>query len=359
MSRFSAGRRQILKSALLGAAALAAPRPNASVAAANDDVSVDAFEGLLTARAGDRVELQTSAGLRTLDLAGSEVWLAGDVTPDRLRVGDDVLVRVRSGAVEKVRANLTRHLGKVTTSGSDTGLVLPDRGGTVVERFDLEIAEDARFVDWFSGLDIPRLDRIPDGSAVDVIGARAGDGPMTGTLVRLALPGAIPVERPDLTQLAPRIVRTSALGSCTWSLWGYATWFNCSTGAGRCGTCSTSNTSQLAWPALDSACDCCQWNCCDCSDGCRNQHHLSCGYSVSVNDMCGARTKSFSIVDCGPCQRTTGCESCIQDLCSPRCADCVNMFSAIVDLTKVSFAVWYDPNTRGCFSCEVQYTIPC
>jgi hypothetical protein len=120
---------------------------------------------------------------------------------------------------------------------------------------------------------------------------------------------------------------------------GHATWFSCATGAGRCGTCNTGSSRQLAWPALDT-CGACSFTCCDCSRTCVRQVHLSCGRRrIDVRDTGNNRlAQDLVIVDCGPNQNA---------LCSGSCG------RRVVDLTRPTFARFRDPSV-GCFPCRAR-----
>ena len=148
--------------------------------------------------------------------------------------------------------------------------------------------------------------------------------------------------------------------TCYKIYYGYAAWFNCPNGAGRCGTCSTSRSDQGAWPAMDT-CGCCTWTCCDCSKGCKNQIYASCGKDVLVRDpWCTGRSATVYIADCGPCQQGNcgGCSS----LCGRKCGppNCYTDYTPVIDLTKPTFARFRDPDAGwGCFPCSVKISYPC
>jgi hypothetical protein len=178
--------------------------------------------------------------------------------------------------------------------------------------------------------------RLPEGAFIDVIGLRLEDGSILGTLIYYVEPGLDLVK----TEKSPK-ENNSISPLATYGYYGYASWFDCPTGAGRCGTCNTSRSDQAAWPAMDSSCSDCSYYCCNCSRGCKNQVYLSCGASVSVYDFCEDRWMTVNIADCGPHQI---------DLCSRTCADCLGYQTPVIDLTKPTFARFYNPAYRGCFS---------
>lgn len=348
---FAADRRRLLKTAALGALAASVPRP---ALASQAYAGPQAFEGRLLSRSGPRLEILVGDDRRYVDLVpNTRIWRGGLTEDTSIVPGDHVLVRHAAGRpVDAVWANLSRAQGHIRgRDGRGYVLSLADRRHPGAA-MGLAIAPDAEYVEFLSG-GATRAVPLPNGALVDAIGVQL-DGMIVATNLAVAQPGAT---QTNIPLPGPELVSTDVLtGDCLWQLSGYATWYNCPNGAGRCGTCN-GTSAQTAWPAFDS-CGCCDFNCCDCSKGCRNQHYLSCGHLVEVNDLCGGIARWLTVVDCGPCQKHTGCTVC-GDLCNRTCADCFGHQTAIVDLTKPSFSVHYNPDTRGCFSCRVRYYAPC
>jgi hypothetical protein len=79
---------------------------------------------------------------------------------------------------------------------------------------------------------------------------------------------------------------------------------------------------------------------------------LWCGKDVKVIDLCQNKSRIVYIADCGPCQNCSG-------FCSRKCNDCKGYMAPVIDLTRPTFAYFYDPATRGCFSCRVEVTVLC
>ncbi len=63
------------------------------------------------------------------------------------------------------------------------------------------------------------------------------------------------------------------------------------------------------------------------------------------------------IVDCGPCMSNCGCST---NVCGHVCDYCgLSRTHPVVDLTKPTFTVFYDPSKVMCFPAKVAVTIPC
>lgn len=357
----SIDRRTLLKSAAFGAVGtVVIPNAWRTTAAAASGIPT-AFEGVLTGLDGLTLVLKVGADVRKIAIdSRATFWRGGDVAFGEYRRGDVVLARTREGGtVDRAWANLGRVRGVIRRplrGGYEIVMSTPAQHRHLVSALFVDgntVYQDFRTM-------APRPAAVlTEGSGVEAIGLVV-DGGILATTLGFATPGSIPAAR---ATRSPVIVERNLAGSvlsCTYQYYGYASWFDCSTGAGRCGTCDANSNAQVAWPAMDPICNCCSSTCCDCSNGCMNQEYASCGNSVTVVDSCNNRARTFSIVSCGPCQRVTGCQACTPlDLCTRTCADCYGRQTAVVDLTKPSFAVWYDPAARGCFSCIVQITLPC
>jgi hypothetical protein len=309
-------RRQFLQRAVLGAAALSfgvAAKPSAAfadgtpAALAPDRV----FEGDLVAVRGSTLVVQTANGERQVTAApGLSAWRGQNTSLDSLTQGADTLVRLDdSGAADGVWIDLDRVVGEIRDRAGDAYEVQL-RDGTTRE---VSLAGDL-----VSGR------AIPVGWTVDVIGTHAGNDLRGSRLV---------------VATAPNTDSPGGFQPLDYVYEGHATWFNCSTGAGRCGTCNTGRNNQIAWPALDT-CGACSSSCCDCSRTCVNQVHLSCGRgNIDVRDLDNNRlAQGLVIVDCGPNQNS---------LCGGSCG------RRVVDLTRPTFTRFANP-TVGCFAARAR-----
>lgn len=300
-------RREFMQRAVLGGSALAVGSSVAGEAHATPALPEDrVFEGTLTAVGSDRLVLAVDGAERVLAISGkASVWRGGETGLDVLAPGQDTLVRLdAAGEVERVWSDLTRATGVVVgVSGQDHSLLQRD-GSEVSVRIDAE--------------------RIERGQTIDVIGLRQQQGVVCTNLLGAHTSSPQPDEMTPLDFVYE----------------GHATWFHCSTGAGRCGTCNTGSSRQLAWPALDT-CGACSFSCCDCSRTCVRQVHLSCGRRrIDVRDLGNNRlAQDLVIVDCGPNQNS---------LCSGSCP------RRVVDLTRPTFARFRDPAQVGCFRCRAR-----
>ncbi len=266
-------------------------------------------------------------------------------------------VATPSGTALRVWSNLNRNQGLVTKV-TPSGYVLLTTGlhASGVELF-VQVTEATLLAAGDGsplGLD-PRM--IQPDDHLDVIGESNADG-LHATLIWPIKAKLAALPEPQVLAASAAAGPVEPLAPCTFQYRGYAGWFNCSTGAGRCGTCNTSSSAQTAWPALDS-CGCCSPTCCDCSTGCKNQIRLSCGAQVRVSDSCSTKSRTATVVDCGPCQKAN-CAGCSPNLCGRTCSACGRTdVSPVVDLTRPTFAYFYDPATRGCFPCLASYSTIC
>lgn len=224
------------------------------------------------------------------------------------------------------------------------GLILQTRRYCAVEK---EIfVEIPPFIQW-EGISPARpLEELKRAGEVnlDIIGEAIPEGVRASRIELIPVAGEYLVDTPEEES---RVEHAPDGPYSIYTYTGYASWFNCPTGAGRCGSCNTSRSDQCAWLALDT-CGSCSWSCCDCSRGCKNQIYLWCGKDVKVIDLCQSKSRTVYIADCGPNQIS---------YCSRRCNDCKGRTSPVIDLTRPTFAYFYDPATRGCFSCKVEVTV--
>lgn len=305
---------------------------------AEENDEIDVVEGILVEATANMLKLDIEGESRTFSLTNkSTFWRGGETDISKFQVDDSVMVRFNKNfVVERAWANLDRVQGWIESSLKNGYRVRVSRG----EKPEVDIFIDERTV--FENIVSQSKERVginlSKGTFIDVIGLRLGDT-LLGTLFFYNDPHQKKVEVEKVSEEV-----NSHYPLTTYTYVGYASWFNCPNGAGRCGTCRTYRSDQAAWPAMDSGCSSCSWTCCNCSKGCKNQVYLSCGNSVSVYDYCGSKTMTVYIADCGPNQIS---------LCSRNCQDCRGYISPVIDLTKTTFAKFYDPATRGCFSCRV------
>jgi len=361
--RTTLSRRRLLQAAVMGvsAAALGAKVGDGAAGESSYGDEVEIVSGRLLQRGDEWLDIEQGERPRRVPLTqGTTFWKGGATGPLALTQGDDVMARLArpSVAASRVWSNLSRRQGrvtKITPSGYvliTTALHAPGVELLVqVTEATLLAAGDGSPL----GLDWRIIE--PD-DYLDVIGESISDG-LRATLVWPTRAKSVPTSQPatlEAPAATPRPVGPLAL--CTYQYRGYAGWFDCPTGTGRCRTCSTSSSAQTAWPAFDS-CGCCNPNCCDCSTGCKNQIRISCGAQVRVSDSCSGRLRTVTVVTCGPCQRAN-CGGCAPDLCSRPCSDCGRTdVSPVVDLTRPTFAYFYDPALRGCFPCVASYSTIC
>lgn len=297
------------------------------------------FEGTIAGLLPGHVDLAVAGRVHRLTATRSSTfWRGGEVAMDRLRTGDALLISLAPDwTIGRGWANLARSHGTVSR---------PTGSGYVIEAGDLRPAghlvvgvNDGTRYGSADHMQSGQLHRnrpsIVPGTHVDVIGLRTDHGIVATTLLysdpRLA---AVHTATPSA---APK-----AAGDPTFK--GYATWFDCPDGAGRCGTCNTSKNNQAAWPALDANCGFCGSTCCNCSSGCKNQTFLSCGSSFTLGP-CNRQSATIQVSDCGPTQNLGLCGT----TCNiPGCSGT----GVVVDLTKPTFARFYDP-TQGCFPTTV------
>jgi hypothetical protein len=352
-------RRSFLSRAAVGAAAMAAPGVLQTAdgwAGVPEDVAmargpggsvIRAFEGALVGLTESSLVLQV-AGKETEvpATASATLWKGEDTGMGSFAVGDDVLVRTVDGGLTNAWANLIKVRGEITAAIPGGYEVLGGDGKSIGVLFDgATRSEDALS----SRPTVPGS--LPLGSYLDVAGLRV-DGYLRASTARYVTPGALEPQGSG----APVASDANASGPSplvTFIYTNMASWFTCSTGAGRCGTCNTGNSSQLAWPALDT-CGCCSGSCCDCAKNCMSQVYLSCGSCVIVKDPCTNISNTCHVVDCGPCNNTSCAGSCSPNTCGHTCTECgVPRTTPVVDLTKPTFATFRNPASFGCMLANV------
>jgi hypothetical protein len=133
-SRFD--RRNFLSTAAFSAVALArgdraSATPVSTAQPASSFGDIVAFEGVLHDNSRGVLALEVENELRSIPLAPSAtVWRGGDQPLSALRLGDQVLVKVAAGRVERAWANLTRWKGLIVdkTSRGYVGGIGNERG---------------------------------------------------------------------------------------------------------------------------------------------------------------------------------------------------------------------------------------
>lgn len=281
------------------------------------------FEGTVIEGNRAGVTLLVGGATRALPLApAAVVWRGGQVDANEILPGDRLLVRLdEASVIERAWANLTRELGAVKERQYPY-LTLRRRRSEVSVLLS-------------SSLDAP------PGAFVDVIGLRTTSGTIRASSLSL-------IESETTRSLRlPELPTVPVAQTFT----GVATWFDCPSASGsrgKCGTCATSESNQAAWPhtaLADGSAPC------DRTTGCRDQPVLRCGESF-VLTPCNGTPVTLVVVDCGPCQNGTNCRPV---LCSRSCnfpPGCSGT-GVVVDLTKPTFARFFDPAEIGCFVATV------
>jgi len=344
-------RRDFLRSAVMGIAV--APFLPAILTNQSQPETIDVTGGTLTAMGDKWIEIGAGEQLRRFSIdSHTSIWKGGEVSPSILLKGDDIMVRFLTGQNLALRiwSNLTR-IDATVAQVTKNGYILKTGGPHTAEReLLLAVNENTQFGTMGGNFLAPA--KLAVGEFVDAIGEKIPEG-VRGTLLF-----AEKNQPKGSVKPGPNKIEQLPNGLCTYHYLGYAGWFNCATGAGRCG-CNTANNNECAWPAMDT-CGCCSPSCCDCSKGCKNQVYLACNYIVYVLDYCHNTNRAIKIKDCGPCQ-VANCNQCQSGTLCPRtCGDCRGLTSPVVDLTRPTFAAFgYDPATRGCFSCDASVTVVC
>lgn len=346
-------RRNVLQTAAIAAAATAIPGlhpPRARADVAPQTNGVDAFEGIVTDVTRNTVAVDVNGEERRLALTGAiPVWRGVDGGSDLIEVGDLLTARISTnGDFLRGWSNLRRLRGTVVDNSG--GQIVFDTG---VAKIPLSLLPQTRYFDDLSGAQTRKPD-LPVGIWLDAIGL--GDGErLVGTTISYMSPQAATTSSsgPDTVQSGPAAIPFNM--NCIYTYTGKVTYFDCPTGAGRCGTCNTSNSAQCAWPALDAGCNSCTTSCCNCSSGCKNQVFTSCGHTVDVTDICASKTKTITIAECGPCQNGDGCSP---NVCSQTCTLCgTTKTGVVVDLTRPTFSTFRNIANVTCFPGSVKIVI--
>lgn len=340
-------RRALLQRAAFGAAAIgyAGLRVPGAWAGSGTTDEIDAFEGVLMGvNPNNLVVERWGAPVQVPVTAAATFWKGGDTGIRAFQEGDQVLVRLVSGSLTNAWANLTKVRGEIAKGSRGSYIVVDD---LTKDEILLTTDGSSALVDAVTATPtVPTS--LPIGTWVDAAGL-AVDGGIIVSNVRYALPDAEPIYLPR----SPKITGAGSDAALSFEYRNMGSWFSCPTGAGRCGTCNTSNSSQVAWPALDT-CGCCSTSCCDCAKNCMAQVYLSCGSQVVLYDACSNIGNTCKIVDCGPCNNQSCHTRCTTVTCSHFCTECGgHETTPIVDLTKPTFAVFRNPAVYGCIEVRV------
>lgn len=342
-------RRRFLQSAVLGVAALEATPQLIAKAQALPDVEVAG--GVLVSRGNGWIEVSGDELHPFTLTTTTEIWKGGAQPASALSEGDSLVVRYdpRSDQALAVWSNLARVSGQVVGSDPSRYTLRPvDTRGPQGET-RLRISERAQLSPQSPQGPNRRASNLYVGDVVDVVGERTPNGVLATMLDIIPQLPAVPA-----AERAPNSYVKAGPSGCEYYGWlGYVSFYACSTGSGRCATCNTANSSQLAWPAIDY-CGCCDSSCCDCSRNCNDQCYASCGDVITVFDnSCTSKQRNCSVVDCGPC-RQNNCSSCT-NLCNRVCKICGTQgVGAVADLTVPTFTYFYSPSVYMCFAATVQ-----
>jgi hypothetical protein len=352
--RFLQGAAMGAAAAALGPAGLAEAAGNPLAAASNRDVLV--FEGVLSDASGGMIHLDVEGGVVGAAISpASSFWRGTNIDISGLRAGDNVMMRVRAGHVERAWANLSRIRGIVTGRSGGVYAVSGGYGYGPVSDFALHLSGWTSFIDATTG-DTKHLTGLVTGTTVDAIGLMV-DGMLRATILTYLEPGVRLPRRTDEPASIERVTLNTPSGPynvCNTTYYGTATWFRCYSSLAKCQYCHSASGGACAWPYVIPP----PGGVCDSTSGCENESQAWCGKDIEVDDRCSSTSLPCAVVDCGPCQNSN-CSPPSINVCGYVCSDCANGVTPVVDLTHDSFSLFYDPATHGCFSCKVVNTINC
>ncbi len=353
-------RRRFLQTAVLGVGAVVFHRPLLNTVSPEvDENEFEVYSGILENVGSNWVDIRENNGMRRLRFdSASEFWKGEPIAPSALIPGDEAVIRARltDDVILKSWVNLTRAIGQVIKK-SKNEFVVQSLNPSSAKEFLVRTHSETRFGN-------PDLDYLPQKrdfqsivqpmDLVDIIGLSIPEGILASTFIHHPVSANLLANRIGKTKIQP-LTTISADGILTtWQYTGHANWFDCPTGGGGCGgSCSTSNSNQCAYPAIDiNGCrGSCGGSCCDCTSSCYTMVFKSCQNEITVSDRCYTRTRKVTIVDCGPNVNVW----CNQGCGAPNCS---NLTPPIVDLTKPTFTVFRDPAAGwGCFSCDTIVTV--
>ncbi len=324
-------RRKLLQTALGGGAAAFAGQaiiaPAASADTRNEPAqqiaaraNADAFEGPVRAVRGDELTIDVGDAahprLREVTLTSrSRVWSEGVWNARPPAVGDDLLVRsvipgqVQMAWVNRVSfdADILRRVG----SRLEAAWTHPGSHSQVHQDVTVDTGALTRWGNAITGVPGPTSEPL---AAAHVVGFRAGQAVVATDLGYVTERAAEFLQAHPPRPLAAKTLRVPNSDAACIRYWsGNCHSFSCCTGCGACTNCSTSSSSQAAWPYVDGVQNC--------DNGCTSQCRLKCG-DTFIFLPCGSTSNFYSlkVVDVGPCQKSgTNC-TCSTALCSTGCS---------------------------------------
>lgn len=318
----------------------------------------DVYGGLLVGKGDNWIEIQENDQTRKIFTdPNTFFWKGGETFINSLNIGDEIITRATlvSNTAIKVWSNITRYKGHVIKE-TKGGYILKIKTKNNSEELELlaAIDENTLFGD-------PEVDLIPEKKKisehlkiddfVDIIGETTTDGILATTIIHRP-----ETKNPSSSKSKTKLqvaASSSIVGPNTiWVYTGHSNWYDCATGAGGCaGSCNISNSYQTAYPSTGTCRGSCAGSCCDCTSNCYSMAFKSCQNTVIVRDRCYTKSRTVTIVDCGPN---------VNNYCSQGCGypNCSNLTPPIIDLTKPTFTYFRDPNAGwGCFSCDVEVSV--
>jgi hypothetical protein len=356
-------RRRALQQAVTAAVAASIPfAAQAETAAADttddgEDVDPYLFTGTIVGTSSSAVAVDVAGETRKLPLTPStSVWKGSNGDASLLAEGDVLMSRVDQYS-QLVRGwdNLVPIRGTIADVSSGS-LVLQGSKPESATNTAVQVPGDATMTDAFTGAPMSSRKPLRPDTGIVGIGVGVGDH-VEATDIRVAVPSAAPTETTssaaatyDDGDMAPdEMYYDAQLASCVYIYRGFATIFGCS-GSGYCSSFSCGGNNKIAWPHLNTGCDCC--NCCHCSSNCKGQIDLNCGKTITVIRLCNNEDHDLRIVDCGPCQHSTCCNP---PVCNHVCNWCgLQSQHPIVDLTTETFTRYQDPDNATCFPCKAK-----
>jgi hypothetical protein len=350
----SLSRRKFLQSAALGMVAINLTPLTRAISKSDPELSIDVISGNIAAIGDTWIDIEQMNDIHRIQIdSNTYFWKGGVVYPNALSIGDDLVARIliHNMLALKLWSNLTRLRGQVTAFNQN-GYIIDTRGHGSARQIFIGFNEKTLIGN-------PAFDKVPErknkayiisiNDDIDVIGEKTLDGILATTIVHRQTPNDSETSKSVLMKKEDQLSTRSGIGpDATCTTYGHANWFDCPTGHGGCGTCNSSNAYQTAWPSIDVQ-GCrgrCASDCCDCARNCISIPFKSCGNSVTVYDQCTSKSRTVSIVDCGPN---------VTAYCSQNCGypNCSNSPPPIIDLTKPTFTYFRDPDAGwGCFSCR-------
>lgn len=320
---------------------------------------VDSYQGSLESIQNDLLSINVGDIVREVSLTSSTNLWNGQWGGGAPEVGDRVLIRsVTPGVAEYAYANLGATRG-VIMSGSGGSYVLQSHGmsNPGLPELSLTFSKNTFWQDASSGQQTGPV-RLSPGDGVWVAGLLTSEGIVAAavdymTQESMTAASAFVPAAPQIVTVRDPANPDIAYCYKTWN--GYASYEDCATGAGACGTCNTGNNGQAAWPFRHGSC----------SYACTSQCSLKCGDSFYVFPCEGGTGTTLKMVDVGPCQRDNPNCPCSPTTCSRTCTGdpCgIDGTTAVIDMTLPTFTRFYPPLNKGgygCFSVSVAVACMC